>query len=265
MHNASFAAEGLNFVYVALDVAPDDLTAAVRGAAALGFRGFNATMPHKRALPPLLDEVDEAARVSGAVNTVVIEGDGTLRGHDTDGGGLVEACGEAGIELSGRRVLLLGAGGAAASIAVALGDEGVAELRIVNRDAGRAGKLAGKLRAAGMENLEVYPPGTLDEAAREAEVVVNATPLGMKEGDPLPIPVEYLGDGKAVCDAVYRPGVETPLIRYARERSVRAVAGERMLLYQGVQAQRLWTGCEPNVKVMSEAISSRGNTPKSRA
>ena len=109
MHNAAFAADGLDFVYVCLDVDPDDLPAAVKGAAALKLCGFNITMPHKRAMIPLLDELDEGARISGAVNTVVIDGS-TLRGYNTDGGGMVMACQEAGIELSGRRVLLLGAG-----------------------------------------------------------------------------------------------------------------------------------------------------------
>jgi shikimate dehydrogenase len=106
-----------------------------------------------------------------------------------------------------------------------------------------------------MENVEVYPSDALPEAAPDAEAIVNATPLGMEDGDPLPIPIEYLDGGKTVCDAVYRPGKETRLVKQARERGVRVVTGERMLLYQGVQAQRLWTGREPNVKAMSEAIS----------
>src|ERR687895_1879329 len=99
MHNASFAADGLDYVYVALDVKPENLPAAVRGAAALDFRVFNVTMPHKRAMISLVDELDDAARVSGAVNTVVVEGS-RLRGHNTDGGGMVLACREAGFELS---------------------------------------------------------------------------------------------------------------------------------------------------------------------
>ncbi|QIN78553.1 shikimate dehydrogenase [Rubrobacter marinus] len=254
MHNASFAAEGLDFVYVCLDVDPADLPAAVRGAAALGLRGFNVTMPHKRAMVSLVDELDEGARVSGAVNTVVIEGS-TLRGYNTDGGGMVEACREAGIGLSGRRVLLLGAGGAAASVAVALGGEGIGELRLYNRNVENAEALAQKLSAAGLETVGVYGAGALDEAAGDADVIVNATPLGMKDGDALPVPEELLEAGKAVCDAVYRPGGETLLVRRARERGARVVAGERMLLYQGVLAQRLWTGREPNVEAMSEALS----------
>ena len=106
MHNAAFAADGLDYVYVCLDVDPEDLPAAVKGAAALKLRGFNITMPHKRAMISLLDELDEGARISGAVNTVVIDGS-SLRGYNTDGGGMVMACEQAGIELSGQRVLLL--------------------------------------------------------------------------------------------------------------------------------------------------------------
>ena len=255
MHNASFAADGLDYVYVALDVDPGDLGAAVEGMAALKLRGFNITMPHKQAMVGLVDELDEGARISGAVNTVVIDEDSGLRGYNTDGGGMMEACREAGIEVSGRRVLLLGAGGAAASIAVALGREGAGELRVVNRNIERAKELSGKLVGAGMEEVEVYPADALDEAATDADVIVNVTPLGMKDGDPLPIPEQYLREGKAVCDAVYRPGKETPLVRQARVRGARAVAGERMLLYQGVLAQKLWTGREPNARAMSEAIS----------
>ncbi len=255
MHNASFAADGLDFVYVALNVAAGDLPAAVRGAAALGFRGFNVTMPHKRVMVPLMDELDEGAGISGAVNTVVIEGQ-KLRGFNTDGPGLVEACWEAGIELGGQGVVLLGAGGAAASIAAALCDAGVEELHIVNRNPEHAGALAGKLREAGKgAGIEVHPTGALDGRTVRAPVIVNATPLGMKDGDPLPIPPEYLDGGAAVVDAVYRPGAETALVRLARERGATVVTGRRMLLYQGVLAQRLWTGRRPNVEAMDRAIS----------
>jgi shikimate dehydrogenase len=254
MHNAAFAADGLDLVYVCLDVDPDDLPAAVKGAAALKLRGFNVTMPHKRAMIPLVDELDEGARVSGAVNTVVIEGS-MLRGYNTDGGGMVRACREAGIELSGQRVLLLGAGGAAAAIAVAFGGAGIGELHIANRSVKHAIELREKLRGAIMQTVEVHPLGALEEAALEAEVIVNATSLGMKAGDPLPIPAWYVQEGRAVCDAVYRPGTQTPLVRLARERGTRVATGARMLLYQGVLAQKLWTGGEPNIDAMDRAIS----------
>jgi shikimate dehydrogenase len=254
MHNASFAADGLDFVYVALNVTSDDLPEAVRGAAALGLRGFNVTMPHKRAMVPLVDELDEGARISGAVNTVVVE-DRTLRGSNTDGPGMVEACKEAGINLGGQGVVLLGAGGAAASIAAAFCDEGIGELHIVNRNPEHAATLADKLREAGKSvEIEVQPTGALDGTVR-APIIVNTTPLGMRDGDPLPFPPEYLEGDAAVVDAVYRPGAETALVRQARERGATVVTGQRMLLYQGVLAQRLWTGRQPNVEVMDGALS----------
>jgi shikimate dehydrogenase len=250
MHNAAFAADGLDLVYICLDVDPDDLPAAVRGLEALKLRGFNVTMPHKRAMIPLVDELDEEARISGAVNTVVIETSG-LRGFNTDGGGMVMACKEAGIELSGKSVLLLGAGGTAAAIAVAFGKAGVGELHIANRSVEHAAYLRDKLHGTGMKGLVVHPLDTLPDA----EIVINATPLGMKEGDLLPVPPAYVREGRGFCDVVYRPGTETPLVRLARERGVPVVAGDRMLLYQGVLAQKLWTGREPNVKAMDLAIS----------
>jgi shikimate dehydrogenase len=250
MHNAAFVADGLDFVYVCLDVDPYELPAAVRGLEALKFRGFNVTMPHKRAMIPLVDELDEEARVSGAVNTVVIEASG-LRGFNTDGGGMVMACQEAGIELLGKSVLLLGAGGTAAAIAVAFGNAGVGELHIANRTVERAAQLKDELHGTGMKGLAVYP---LD-ALPDAELVINATPLGMKEKDPMPVPADYVREGRAFCDAVYRPGTQTALVRLAHEQGVPVVAGDRMLLYQGVLAQKLWTGREPNVKAMDLAIS----------
>ena len=255
MHNASFAADGLDFVYVALDVGPERVSDAVRGAAALGLRGFNVTMPHKRAVVPLMDELDESARISGAVNTVVIDGP-KLSGHNTDGSGLVQACKEAGAALAGHRIVLLGAGGAAASIATAFCDAGVEVLHIVNRSIEHAGLLSEKLRGAGKTNrIEVHPPDFLNEPFSGETVVVNATPLGMKEEDPLPLPPERLDEGSTMVDAVYRPGVETAIIREARGRGVRVVTGERMLLYQGVLAQKLWTGRQPNVRAMAAALS----------
>ena len=256
MHNAAVAEDGLDFVYVCLDVDPDDLAAAVKGAAALKLRGFNITMPHKRAMVSLVDELDDGARISRAVNTVVIDGP-RLRGFNTDGGGMVLACREAGIELSGRRVLLVGAGGAAAAVAVAFGEAGVGELYITNRSVEHATQLRDNLRVAEIAKVEVHPLGVLDEVIPRADIVVNATSLGMRDDDPLPIPIENLAEGVAVCDAVYRPGVETSLARLARERGARVVTGDRMLLYQGALAQQLWTGREPNVEAMSHAISSQ--------
>ena len=255
MHNAAFAADGVDYVYVAMDVGPDRLPTAVKGLAALGFVGFNVTMPHKEAVLPLLDQLDEGARLTCAVNTVVVGKRGLLRGLNTDGSGFVEACGEAGVSLHGRRVLILGAGGAAAAIAVASLGEGASRLYIVNRTIGRAEKLCTRLLAAHGTEVLVSTFDRLGEVAAEAEVLINATYLGMKEEDPLPLPAESLSAEKIVCDAVYLAGAETALIRRAREAGACTVSGGRMLLYQGVQAQRVWTDREPNVKAMSDALA----------
>jgi shikimate dehydrogenase len=254
MHNAAFAEDGLDFVYVCLDVDPEDLPAAVLGLKALKFRGFNVTMPHKRAMVPLVDGLDDGARVSGAVNTVVIDASG-MRGYNTDGCGMVMACEKAGIELSGKSVLLLGSGGTASAIAVAFCEAGVGDLHIANRDTDHAARLRDKLRLTGVEGISVSSLSSLKQGAPDADVIVNATPLGMKEGDPLPLPPEYVQKGGVICDVVYRPGKETPLVRLAKERGARHVAGGRMLLYQGVLAQKLWTGRNPNVEAMERAIS----------
>jgi shikimate dehydrogenase len=255
MHNAAFAASGLDYVYVALDVRPIDLPEAVAGLGALGFRGFNVTMPHKETILPLLDEVDGAARLSGAVNTVTIE-DHTLRGTNTDINGFVEACREAGVSFAGGRVLLVGAGGAAAAIAVAVLGEGASELRILNRTRWRAEKLQDRLRWAYPEAaVSVHDAGDPEGAVTGADVIVNATYLGMKDDDPLPVPAGCLETNTVVCDAVYRRGGDTAFVRLARERGLRTVNGERMLLYQGVQAQRIWTGRDPDVRAMSRALS----------
>ncbi len=256
MHNAAFAADGADYAYVAMDVTPGRLPAAVEGISALGFVGFNVTMPHKEAMLPLVDELDEAARLAGAVNTVVVGEGGKLRGLNTDGSGFVEACAEAGVSLLGRRVLILGAGGAASAIAVAVLEEGVSRLCLVNRTIEKAERLR--------ERLSGFVDGTkvlvrsldeIGEAAAESEVLINATYLGMKEGDPFPFPAASVTTEKVVCDAVYCAGRETALILHAREDGACTVSGGRMLLYQGVQAQRVWTGREPNVGVMSDALA----------
>jgi shikimate dehydrogenase len=260
MHNAAFApdvmeADAAEYVYVAMEVQPDRLSAAVRGLVALGFVGFNVTMPHKEAILPLMDKVDTPARLADAVNTVSVADEGRLRGLNTDGSGFVEPCKEVAVSLEGRRVLVLGAGGTAAAIAVAALGAGATQLYIANRTAGRAEQLRLKLSEAVPETeVLTCPLDRAGEAAAEADIVINATYLGMKKEDPLPLPVETLAEEKIVCDAVYLAGGETTLIRHAKEAGARTVSGDRMLLYQGVQAQRVWTGREPNIEAMSDAL-----------
>ena len=254
MHNTAFVADGKDFAYLAMDVRPEELREAVSGLQALGFVGFNVTMPHKERIIPLLDSMDEVARISGAVNTVVVRKNG-LHGMNTDGSGFVEACSESGVGFGGKRVLILGAGGAAAAVGAVILKEAPESVVLMNRTHDRAEELAKKLSAVN-ELVEVTANPLEDKAkVAGADVIVNTTYLGMKDGDPSPVPEEFLKPGITICDAVYRRGRDTELIRRARERGVRVVSGDRMLLYQGVQAQRVWTGLEPNVEVMSDALA----------
>lgn len=260
MHNAAFEAEAaragepVEYVYVPLAVTPDRIEEAVLGLRALGFSGANVTMPHKSEVLPFMDDVDDASRVAGAMNTIVVERDG-LRGLNTDGEGFVEACFEAGVGFKGRRALLLGAGGAAAAVAVSVLAEGAEALEVVNRTPARAEELRQRLSSVpDGKRVTVRGAEDVEDAAREAEVVINTTYLGMKVEDPLPLPESALRRGLDVCDAVYRAGAETDLVRRASESGARTVSGERMLLYQGVASQRAWTGREPDVEAMSRAL-----------
>lgn len=254
MHNAAFAADGTNWVYVAMDARPEALSEAVRGLSALGFAGFNVTMPHKERILPLLDTIEGPARIAGAVNTVVVR-EGTLHGMNTDGSGFVEACAGAGVDFAGERVLVLGAGGAAAAVAAAVLENGAVELVIANRTLERAEELRVKLSGLAEEaDIRVRSLEGLEEETDAAGVIINTTYLGMKGHGEVPLPGEALGPGKTVCDAVYNRNAETGLIRRTRESGARVVPGELMLLYQGVQAQRAWTGREPNIKAMRDAL-----------
>ena len=225
MHNAAFTEDGADYAYVAIDVPPENLAGAVEGLSALGFVGFNVTMPHKEKILPLLDRLDEPARISGAVNTVVVRDDG-LYGMNTDGSGFVEACAESGVEFTGKRVLLLGAGGAAAAIAVAVLGEKARRLTIANRTSSRAEELVKKVASAGGDTeITMISLDSADEESAGADVIVNTTYLGMKGDDKMPLPVERLEPDKAVCDAVYLRGAETELVRQAREIGATVVTG----------------------------------------
>ncbi len=255
MHNAAFAADGADYAYVAMNVQPDRLENAIAGLPALGFAGFNVTMPHKENIASMLDRLDEPAHIAGAVNTVIVRGD-ELYGMNTDGSGLVEACTESGGTFAGKQVIVLGAGGAAAAVSVAILGEGAQSLVIANRSPGRAENLQEKLAETGAgTELRVTSLERIAEEATKADVIVNTTYLGMRGQDPVPLPTECLDREKVVCDAVYLRDEDTDLIRRAREAGATVVPGDEMLLYQGVQAQRAWTGREPNVEVMKNAIS----------
>jgi shikimate dehydrogenase len=244
MHNAAFDALGLDWVYVAFPVARGDGAAAVRAVTTLGLPGLNVTMPHKADAAAACDDLAPEAAALGAVNTVV-NADGALIGHSTDGDGFLRALEDEAVEVAGRGVLVIGAGGAARAITHALGRVG-AHVTVVARrsDAGRnAAALAPDGDAA-----------RFDEIAVEGfDVIVNATPLGM-EGEAPPIDVAKLHAGQFVYDTVYP--VETPLLHEARAIGLGAAGGLGMLVHQGALSFSLWTGVEPPLDVMRAAASA---------
>lgn len=245
MHNAAMAALGLNWRYLACEVHPDNLRAAIAGAKAMNFVGLNLTVPHKLLALEMMDTLDESARTWGAVNTVRFEANGAV-GFNTDADAITRALREdLKFEPRGKRVLLLGAGGAGRVAALKLAQEG-AELYLVNRTIAKAEAIAAELKDAPVK--VGYPKGDVD-------LVLNATSLGLKSEDPLPFQPESfsLARAGAAYDMIYRPA-ETAFLRAAKAAGCRATNGLGMLLYQGAKALELWTGRIPPITIMREAL-----------
>jgi len=240
MHNAGFAAEGIDAVYVAFRV--EDVAGALAGIRALGLGGVSVTVPHKMAVMAGLDRIDEMARQVGAVNTIVAE-EGELVGYNTDTAGAVAAL-SAHIEIRGRRFLIIGAGGAARAIGFGLWQRG-ADLTIANRSEEHGRALAHDLACR-------FVP--LSQAAGvEADCIIQATSVGMYPGpDRSPVPAQLFRPGMVVMDIVYKPR-RTRFLREAEGRGCRCIEGTLMLLEQAVEQFRLWTGRTPR-QVMEAAL-----------
>lgn len=256
MHNAAFQARGMDWVYVPFPVPPERLRDAVRGVRGLGLRGVNVTVPYKEAVMGLLDRLTPEAHAVGAVNTVVAEPDGVLWGTNTDALGFLEDLRAHDVEVEGEWVLVLGAGGAARAVVYALARAG-ARVTISNRTMGRAVELVRHMHT-------VFPGRTLrvvdwtrEALAAEAErhsILVNATSVGMwpnVDVSPWPPGIGF-GNIRVVYDVIYTPA-ETQLLREAAAWGCRTINGLGMLVRQGAEAWRLWTGEPPPVDVMFEA------------
>lgn len=276
MQNAGLAALGLNWRYLAFDVHPDHLRPALEGARRMGFIGLNLTVPHKLLALDMVDVLDGQAGAWGAVNTIGFEargpsgqwapvgtfdtpprGEVRSRGFNTDADALVQALKEA-FDRPGWRgaaVLLLGAGGVARAAALRLAREEPSALYLVNRTQGRASELAAVIanRCPGVRVVLGYPPASVD-------LVINATSLGLRPADPLPLDPQWLQTRRPqfVFDMNYRP-METGLLRAARAAGCRAANGAGMLLHQGTRALELWTGRPAPVEVMRAALEKNLN------
>lgn len=254
MQNAAFRALDLNWCYVAFEVEPKQLRAAIEGARALNIAGFNLTVPHKLLAVQMMDALDESAEMFGAVNTIKFErknGNVRVVGYNTDADAISFSLREdLGIKLRGAKVLLLGAGGAGRTAALKLASENVAELYLVNRTLSKAEEIAGEIkeRFPSVAVSTNYPAGKID-------LLLNATSLGLKPSDPSPLDEKQfsLSQVRAVYDMIYRPP-QTRLLALAKKAGCKTANGLGMLLHQGATAFKIWTGKAAPLKVMRSAL-----------
>lgn len=257
MHNAAFAALALPYVYLPWAVPPEGLGAATAAFRAMeNFAGANVTVPHKEAIRVHLDALSPEAEGIGAVNTVIPR-DGRLLGHNTDGVGFIASLREGGTDPRGARVLLLGAGGGAKGVSYALAAEGTAEITVANRSPERAealvGALAARFRRCQFLALPLQAPGVA-EAVKSADVLINATAVGLAPGETLPLDLGGLRSTTLVCDLIYRP-LETAFLEAARGKGCRVLNGLGMLLHQGAAGFRLFTGVDAPLDAMRAALA----------
>ncbi len=255
MHEAAFAALGLNWRYLTVEVPPAKLREAIQGARAFGMRGFNVTIPHKVAVMEYLDEIAPDAAVIGAVNTVRRDGD-RLIGENTDGKGFLRGLRvDSGLHPEGKRAVVLGAGGAARAIVTELALAGVADIVVVNRSVNRGEQMVADLAAKTKTPIRFEPWRGAWRVPGDVDLLVHATPIGLyPDVDAVP-PVALSGarPGMLVCDAVFNPP-DTRLLAAARQHGLAVLDGLSMLVYQGIIAFQLWTGQEAPLIVMKEAL-----------
>ena len=251
MHNTAFGALGIDGVEVAFETPEEQFDAGVRGLKALGIQGFNVSMPYKRRIMDYLDEISPAARLAGAVNTVVREGDRYV-GYLTDGTGFLQALATEGIDIAGKKLVILGKGGAATAISVQAALDGAAKITIFNRsDASENAELIRKATGCQAEAYSIADTTTLRQKLEEADLLVNATNVGMGnlQGQCLIPDASYLHHGLFVADIIYNPK-KTALLAMAEPAGLPTANGLGMLLYQGAEAFRLWTGQDMPVDVV---------------
>ena len=255
MQEAAFQALGLNWRYLTIEVPPDKLKDAILGVRSFGMQGINLTIPHKVAVLQHLDEIAPDAALIGAVNTVRRAGD-KLIGENTDGKGFLRGLRErGGADPMSKRVVVLGAGGAARAIVAELALAGAADVLVVNRSRKRGEEMVADLSARTRASIRFHPWTDIFQMPAGTDILVNATSIGLyPDVDSMP-PVDFHSARPEVlvCDVVFNPP-ETPFLRTARERGLKTVDGLAMLVYQGVIGFELWTGRTPPLEIMTQAL-----------
>lgn len=253
MHNAAFKALKVDGVFLAFKVKKMEVKSAIEGMRALGICGFNVTMPHKNAVIPYLDEVDETSELLGSVNTILND-NGKLRGVSTDGVGALRALQENNVAVKGRKVVLLGGGGAGKAIAYTLAKE-VDQLILLNRTTEKIRNLSKDIDRVFHKEItvDILSSKTLETNLKDADILINATNVGMHPNSAESIVnSRFLKPELAVMDIVYNP-IETKLAKDAKDAGARVVNGLEMLVYQGAASFELWIGKIAPVKVMRQA------------
>ncbi len=254
IQNAALRAAGLDYVYTALPVRAGALTSAVHGLRDAGYVGFNVTIPFKTEIIPLLDALSEDARRIQAVNTVVIE-DGRMVGHNTDVAGFLAGFAERGIALTGKKAVLIGAGGAARAALWGLLRSGVSSIVIGVRSVEKGAALAADFAADGDVRAVSFDDTAWIAACSDADIVVQTTPLGMTPhtAEMPPVDAAMIKPSAVVYDLIYTPA-ETRFLREARAQGCETINGETMLVAQGAEAFHLWTGKRPDVELMKRVL-----------
>jgi len=254
MHNASMESLGLDAIYLAFDVHPDRLISVLASMRDMGFGGVNLTVPLKEIAFQHLTDLDESARIMGAVNTVSFH-DENMRGHNTDGYGFVQAVNEAfGPSIKQEHLFVLGTGGAGRAVALTCAGQGAASLTLSDLDLDRCERVADEIRrVAPALPVSIVTGSDATQAARTADIIIQSTPVGMKKDDPSLLPPEAFRTGQKVYDLIYMYP-ETALLKIARDRGAQVANGLGMLLHQGARAFTIWTGLEPDTEAMRQAL-----------
>lgn len=251
MHNSSFAHFKMDWEYDVFEMEADKVREFISRIRRDGIKGINVTIPHKHLVMKFLDRIDRAAAVIGAVNTVVNK-NGKLTGYNTDYLGFLQSLKKSGVGLKGKKVVMLGAGGAAHAIGYALNTFGPKEFRIYNIDLPMIGRLVKQLKLKKVITGDIAKDAEKDAAMASADFVINCTSVGMHNND-APYKIDKLKKGAVVFDLIYNPA-KTPFLKNAEKKGAKIINGLDMLIYQGIEAFELWTGKRPSYALVKKAV-----------
>lgn len=253
MHNASISSLGMDAIYLAFDVHPDELMSVLPAMQKMGFKGVNLTVPLKEVAFNGITDLDESARTLGAVNTVEFQADGSMRGHNTDGTGFLTAIQESfGTGIAGLDVFVLGTGGAGRAVAITCAKAGAGSVTLADADKSRTKRVAAEISAASACRVEICE-GDIREASLDAGLVIQATPVGMKPDERPLLSSEAFRKGQLVYDLIYMYP-QTAFMQAAASAGAKSANGLNMLLHQGAAAFKIWTSVNPDINAMRRAL-----------